>query len=110
MSNATYDAGISAASFLTRDAAGCWPNCSWASMGSKGGRTGKATARTVARSAGPRRPSGTRSDQAAIGGPARQLVTARELQLAQHRRHVGLDGLHGDPEVARHLLVRVPAG
>ena len=51
-----------------------------------------------------------RSDQAAVGGPAGELVAARELQLAQHRRHVGLDRLHRDPELAGDLLVRVAAG
>ena len=34
---------------------------------------------------------GTQLDQAPLGGPARELVAARELQLAQHRRHVRLD-------------------
>jgi hypothetical protein len=36
-----------------------------------------------------------------------ELVAARELQLPQHRAHVGLDGLRADVELAGDLLVRV---
>ncbi len=38
-----------------------------------------------------------------------ELVATRELELAQHRRHVALDRLHRDPEVAGDLLVGVAA-
>ena len=39
------------------------------------------------------------SDEAAVGGPAGQLVAVGQLQLAQHRRHVGLDRLHRDEQL-----------
>src|SRR5262245_41168091 len=44
-----------------------------------------------------------------FGRPARQLVAVGELQLAQHRRHVRLDGLGRDPQAQGDLLVHVPA-
>jgi DHA1 family chloramphenicol resistance protein-like MFS transporter len=49
------------------------------------------------------------SEEPAVGGPAGELVPAGELELAQHRGDVGLDGLHGDEELASHLLVGVAA-
>ena len=48
-------------------------------------------------------------DQAALDGPARELVAARELQLAQHRRDVALDRLHRQVEAGGDLLVAVAA-
>src|SRR5688500_20332603 len=48
--------------------------------------------------------------EAALCGPAGELVPAGQLELAEHRRDVGLDGLHRQVEAAGHLLVRVPPG
>ena len=50
------------------------------------------------------------ADEPALHRPAAELVAARELQLAQHRRHVRLDGLHRDPQALGDLLVHVAAG
>src|SRR5437016_13155854 len=58
----------------------------------------------------PGEPRGLRSDQAAIRRPSGELVAARELELAEHRGDVGFDGLHGDGELPRDLLVSVAAG
>src|SRR5947208_2340494 len=41
--------------------------------------------------------------------PPRQLVAAGELELAQHRADVRLDGLDRDPQAQRDLLVHVAA-
>src|SRR6476620_4306747 len=49
------------------------------------------------------------SEEAAAHGPGGQLVPAAELELAQHRADVGLDGLDGDEELLRDLLVLVAA-
>jgi DHA1 family chloramphenicol resistance protein-like MFS transporter len=49
------------------------------------------------------------SEQAAVGGPAGELVPAGELQLAQDGGHVRLDRLHRDEELPRDLLVGVAA-
>ena len=49
-------------------------------------------------------------DQAAVGGPSGELVAGRELQLAQDGRHMGLDRLGRDAEVAPDLLVGVAPG
>ena len=51
-----------------------------------------------------------RLNDLAVGGPPRQLVPAAQLQLAQDRRHVGLDGLHRKVQPLRNLLVGVPPG
>ncbi len=51
-----------------------------------------------------------RSHQAAVGGPAGQLVPVGQLELAQHRRHVRLDRLDRQHQLARHLLVGVAPG
>src|SRR5436190_22912008 len=67
---------------------------SLASIGSNGGRTGRDT-------------SPTYLDEAAIGGPAGQLVPARQLELAQNGRHVALDRLGRDAQVASDFLVCV---
>src|SRR6266581_1075540 len=56
------------------------------------------------------RPGARRSHQAAVGGPAGQLVAARELQLAEHRGHVGLYRLHREVQPAGDLLVGVAPG
>src|ERR687891_2728810 len=48
--------------------------------------------------------------QAAVAGPAGQLVTAGELELAQHRGDVGLDRLHRQVQAPRDLLVGEAAG
>src|SRR4029450_630311 len=50
------------------------------------------------------------SYQPTVAGPAGQLVAAGELELTQHRRHVGLDRLHRQVQAARDLLVGEPAG
>src|SRR3954453_4492517 len=47
--------------------------------------------------------------EVALGGPAGELVAVRELQLAQHRADVRLDGLRRDPEAQRDLLVEIAA-
>src|SRR5438270_9037701 len=52
----------------------------------------------------------TRLQQPALGGPAGELVAAGELELAQHRRHVGLHRLGRDRQLAGDLLVGVAAG
>ena len=82
---------------------------------------GKEHARQAPRDQGPRRRSArssarcrsassrARSTEAAVGGPARQLVAARQLELAQHRRHVRLDRLRRDVEPQCDLLVHVAA-
>ena len=44
-------------------------------------------------------------DQAAVGGPPGQLVAVGQLQLAEHGRHVALDRLDRDGELAADLLV-----
>src|ERR1043165_1345391 len=49
------------------------------------------------------------SVQAPLGRPARELVAVGELELAQHRRDVGLDGLGRAAEAQRDLLVHVAA-
>src|SRR5918996_4474092 len=49
-------------------------------------------------------------DQAAVAGPAGQLVAAGQLQLAQHRGDVGLDRLHRQVQPAGDLLVGEAAG
>src|ERR1700685_1128343 len=41
--------------------------------------------------------------------PVRELVAARELQLAKYRRDVTLDGLGRDGEILRDVLIRVAA-
>src|SRR3954447_6037523 len=46
----------------------------------------------------------------ALHRPAAELVAAGELELAQDRAHVGLDGLDADAEAVADLLVHVPAG
>src|SRR5271166_3381347 len=48
-------------------------------------------------------------DQPPVHRPARQLVAAGELELAQHGRHMSLDGLRRDAELDGDLLVHVPA-
>src|SRR5437899_10287167 len=53
------------------------------------------------------RPARLSSDEPAVCGPTREVVAVRELELAQHRRHVRLDRLHGDGELASDLLVGV---
>ena len=50
------------------------------------------------------------SEEAAVGGPAVELVAVGQLQLAQHGRHVGLDGLHAEHELAGDLLVACSPG
>src|SRR6187401_348788 len=45
-----------------------------------------------------------------LGCPTGQLVSSRKLQLAQHVRHVALDGLDGEAKSGRDLLVHVAAG
>jgi hypothetical protein len=49
-------------------------------------------------------------DQAAVGGPAGQLVAAGELQLAQHRGDMGLDRLDRQVQAPADFLVGEPAG
>src|SRR4051794_25543081 len=49
------------------------------------------------------------SQQAALRGPAGQLVARGELELAQHGAHVGLDGLDRDEQLGGDLLVGVAA-
>ena len=65
-------------------------------------------------SAAPRAPATEALDavetQAALGGPARELVARRKLQLAQHGGHVGLHRLGRDVEPQGDLLVHVAAG
>ena len=51
-----------------------------------------------------------RSIQVPFHGPPRQLVAGGQLELAQDRGHVRLDGLGGDAEPQRDLLVEVAAG
>src|SRR4051794_38757412 len=46
-------------------------------------------------------------DEAPLDGPAAELVPVRELQLAEHRADVGLDGPRGDVELLGDLLVHV---
>src|SRR4029077_3647195 len=48
-------------------------------------------------------------DQAAVGGPAGQLVSVRELELAEHGRDVRLDGLDRDVQLRGDLLVGIAA-
>src|SRR5688572_28896782 len=48
--------------------------------------------------------------EAALSGPPGELVPAGQLQLPEHRRDVGLDGLDREVEPAGHLLVGVPPG
>src|SRR5581483_2016596 len=55
------------------------------------------------------RGAGGSVDEPAFDRPAAQLVPVRELELAQHRADVRLDGLMGDPEAQRDLLVLVAA-
>ena len=50
-----------------------------------------------------------RSEEAAAHRPGGQLVARRQLELAEHRRHVGLDGLDRDEELLGDFLVLVPA-
>src|SRR6266545_4409466 len=56
---------------------------------------------------GPRARPGRVSDQAVVGGPARELVPARQLELPQDGRHVSLDRLDRDRELVGDLLVSV---
>ena len=49
------------------------------------------------------------SDQAAIGRPAGELVTVRQLQLAQNTADVGFDGLDRNEKLLGDFLVRVAA-
>ena len=51
----------------------------------------------------------TSLDQPALGRPARQLVAARELELAEDGGDVALDRLHREVQSRRDLLVAVPA-
>src|SRR4051812_14353347 len=48
--------------------------------------------------------------EAALHGPPAELVPVGELELAEHRRDVRLDGLRGDMEPRPDLLVEVAAG
>src|SRR4051794_8759252 len=48
--------------------------------------------------------------EAALHGPPAELVPVGELELAEHRRDVRLDGLGGDMEPRPDLLVEVAAG
>ena len=50
------------------------------------------------------------SQHAPFGGPVGQLVAVRQLQLAQHRRHVALHRLGRDPQLPGDLLVGVAPG
>src|SRR5438128_997028 len=69
---------------------------------------GPAWASASARTAGSGRPGW--SDQAAVGGPAGQLVPVGQLQLAEHGGHVRLHRLHRDVQLPGDLLVRVAPG
>src|SRR5438876_2334548 len=51
----------------------------------------------------------SQSNEAVLRGPSRQLVTRRELQLAEHARDVALDRLRRDVESRGDLLVHVAA-
>src|SRR5690625_3932428 len=53
--------------------------------------------------------AGGASDQATVAGPTGELVARRQLQLAEHARDMGLDGLDRDEQLFGDLLVRVPA-
>ena len=57
-----------------------------------------------------RSPRTCASEEAAVVGPRSELVAVGQLQLAQHRRDVGLDGLHGEVQLLGDLPVRVAVG
>src|SRR4051812_16538200 len=66
---------------------------------------------SITRSLSAGRPRGPELvDEAALDRPAAELMPIGELQLAQHRRHVRLDGLGGDRQPLCDLLVHVAAG
>src|SRR5438093_7795701 len=48
-------------------------------------------------------------DEPVLGRPARELVSCRQLQLAEHVRHMALDCLDGQVESRGDLLVHVAA-
>src|SRR3974390_1961838 len=60
------------------------------------------------RAAGKRHSGSSR--QPSLGRPARQLMAGGELEFAEHRRNVALNGLAGDVKLARDLLVGVSPG
>src|SRR5579863_9623765 len=75
--------------------------------------TGRATPSPAARgrTTGDAIPAAGRSSgQAPLGGPPGELVARGELELAQHRGHVALDGLDRDVQLAGDLLVGVALG
>lgn len=45
----------------------------------------------------------------AVGSPTCQLVAIRELELSQHRRHVGFDCLYRQRQLASDFFVGIPA-
>src|SRR5919206_273648 len=73
--------------------------------------SGSRTARLhgAPRTPSPSPPASAISDQPMLRRPAGQLVAARQLELAQHVRDVALDGLDGEVEARRDLLVHVAA-
>src|SRR6266508_40804 len=86
------------------------PRAGWGWPGPRRGRGARRAA--PARRAGWSRPDlwPAGSDQAAVGGPAGQLVAAGELELSQDRGDVGLHRLHRQVQPAGHLLVGVAPG
>src|SRR4051795_5116614 len=86
-----------------------WPHPARARSGWRTGTAGSGTAHSWP-SQGTSRAGHHRSEQAAVRGPAGQLVPGGQLELAEHARHVGLHGLDRDEELAGHLLVGVAAG